>query len=294
MRAFLSSVIVSLLLLQAASAAQPIPHAVIADPPADAKNPARMEVIHVPTGGVEINGVVYVASGAGPHPTFVFFHGLPGNEKNLDLMQAVRRAGWNAVAINYRGSWGSPGKFSFAQNLEDAKAVLAYVRTPINAAKLNIDRSRIAIGGHSMGGWVAALTAAQDPAVLGTVTISAGDMGRIGLAAHKQFAAVVASMNDNRETLAGVSGESMAEELRANADIWTFASAAPRLLHTPLYVLYSADFVEADSVQLIKAITDQGGDALRFRRVPTDHSWSDKRITLAGLIVDWLETLKAR
>ncbi|MDO8912512.1 MAG: hypothetical protein Q8N10_08825 [Phenylobacterium sp.] len=32
-----------------------------------------------------------------------------GNEKNLDLAQAVRRAGWNAVTFNYRGSWGSPG-----------------------------------------------------------------------------------------------------------------------------------------------------------------------------------------
>ncbi|MFD3266336.1 hypothetical protein [Phenylobacterium ferrooxidans] len=32
-----------------------------------------------------------------------------GNEKNLDLAQAVRRAGWNAAAFNYRGSWGSPG-----------------------------------------------------------------------------------------------------------------------------------------------------------------------------------------
>jgi pimeloyl-ACP methyl ester carboxylesterase len=69
-----------------------------------------MEVIHVPSGGAQINGVVYVASGERPHPAFVFFHGLPGNEKNLDLAQAVRRAGWTVVTVNYRGSWGSPGK----------------------------------------------------------------------------------------------------------------------------------------------------------------------------------------
>ena len=106
---------------QAISTAQ----AIAQDPPADAAHPARMEVIHVPTGGVKVNGIVYVAAGPGPHPTFVLFHGLPGNERNLDLAQAVRRAGWNVVAINYRGSWGSPGAFSFAQNLEDARAVLA-------------------------------------------------------------------------------------------------------------------------------------------------------------------------
>jgi hypothetical protein len=78
-------------------AKQPVPDAVIADPPPDAKFPARMEVIHVPSGDVKINGVVYVPSGPGPHPAFVFFHGLPGNEKNLDLAQAVRRVNGNGV-----------------------------------------------------------------------------------------------------------------------------------------------------------------------------------------------------
>ncbi len=69
----------------AAAAVEPVPKAVIADPPTDAKFPARMEVIHVPSGGVQVNGVVYVASGEQPHPAFVFFHGLPGNEKNRRL-----------------------------------------------------------------------------------------------------------------------------------------------------------------------------------------------------------------
>ena len=63
-----------------------------------------MVVLHIPSHGVLINGVVYTPAGAGPHPTIVICHGLPGNEKNLDLAQAVRRAGWNAVTFNYRGS----------------------------------------------------------------------------------------------------------------------------------------------------------------------------------------------
>jgi pimeloyl-ACP methyl ester carboxylesterase len=91
---------------------------------------------------VEINALAYVAAGIGPHPTLVLCHGWPGNEKNLDLAQAVRRAGWNVVTFNYRGSWGSPGNFHFAQNPEDAKAVLAYLRDPANAAKLGVDPKR--------------------------------------------------------------------------------------------------------------------------------------------------------
>lgn len=82
----------ALLLLASPTLAQQLPRAIYTDPPRDSAHPARMEVLHVPSGGVKINGVAYLAAGAGRHPTFVFFHGLPGNEKNLDLAQAVRRA----------------------------------------------------------------------------------------------------------------------------------------------------------------------------------------------------------
>src|SRR5579862_1167515 len=98
--------------------AQSVPAAIFTDPPADAAHPAKLAVLHIPTHGVLINGIVYQPSGAGPHPTLVICHGFPGNEKNLDLAQAVRRAGWNAVTFNYRGSWGSPGAFRLAQNLD--------------------------------------------------------------------------------------------------------------------------------------------------------------------------------
>jgi acetyl esterase/lipase len=199
-------------------AKQPVPDAVIADPPPDTKFPARMEVIHVPSGDVKINAVVYVPSGPGPHPAVVFFHGLPGNEKNLDLAQAVRRAGWTVVTVNYRGSWGSPGNFRFAQNLEDAQATLAFIRAPENANRLSIDTNRIALAGHSMGGWVTAV-------------------------------------------------------------------------HRRLLVLYSNDFVKADSTAFISAIKNAGGKTISSNYVATDHSWSDHRIALESLVINWLQSL---
>ena len=70
----------------------PLP-AMFLDPPHDTAHPARMEVLHIPSGGMKINGVAYLAPGAGTHPTLVIAHGWPGNEKNLDLAQAVRRGG---------------------------------------------------------------------------------------------------------------------------------------------------------------------------------------------------------
>ena len=272
-------------------AARPIPEAVIADPPPDAQFPARMEVIHVPSGNVQINGVIYVASGPGPHPAFVFFHGLPGNEKNLDLAQAVRRAGWTVVTVNYRGSWGSAGNFLFAQNLEDARATLAFIRLPDNAKRLSIDVNRIVIGGHSMGGWVAAQTLAREPKLLGAVVISSGDMGAIGLRGEQNRAALVADMNDNRESLAGATGDSMADELIAHGKEWSFSTLAPKLNHRRLLVLYGNDFVKADSLELIKDVKAAGGTTMAEEYVATDHSWSDHRIALESSVIYWLQSL---
>jgi pimeloyl-ACP methyl ester carboxylesterase len=250
-----------------------------------------MEVIHVPSGGVQINGVVYVASGGRPHPAFVFFHGLPGNEKSLDLAQAVRRAGWTVITVNYRGSWGSPGNFRFAQNLEDATATLAFIRSPENAKRLSIDATRIAIGGHSMGGWVTAETLAHDSNLLGAVIISAGDFGAIGLQAQQNREAVIAMMNDNRESLAGVTGESMTDEVKDHGKDWSFKTLAPELIHRNLLVLYSNDFVKPDSLELIKDVKAAGGTTIAEKYVVTDHSWSDHRIALESLVINWLGTL---
>jgi pimeloyl-ACP methyl ester carboxylesterase len=250
-----------------------------------------MEVIHVPSGGVQINGVVYVASGERPHPAFVLFHGLPGNEKNLDLAQAVRRAGWTVITVNYRGSWGSPGSFRFAQNLEDAESTLAFIRSTENARRLSIDVNRIAMGGHSMGGWVTAETLAHEPNVLGAVIISAGDFGALGLRAQQNRDAVIANMNDNRESLAGVTGESMTDELVAHGKDWSFKTLAPELIHRKLLVLYSNDFVKAASQELIKDIKTAGGKTIAGKYVVTDHSWSDHRIALESLVINWLGSL---
>jgi pimeloyl-ACP methyl ester carboxylesterase len=194
-------IILAALCIAPTALAQSMPPAIFTDPPADAAHPAKMTVLHIPSHGVLINGIAYQPAGAGLHPTLIICHGLPGNEKNLDLAQAVRRAGWNAITFNYRGSWGSPGAYRFAQNLEDADAVLAYLRDPANATRLGIDTQRIALAGHSMGGWVVAHTAAHDHALIGAILISAGDMGRLGEEPQDRL---VAEMADNMEGLSGV------------------------------------------------------------------------------------------
>jgi uncharacterized protein len=269
--------------------AQQLPRPIYTDPSRDTAHPARMEVLHVPSGGVKINGVAYLASGAGAHPTFVFFHGLPGNEKNLDLAQAVRRAGWHAVTVNYRGSWGSPGQFRFGNTLEDADAVLAFLRDSANARRLGVDTSRLVIAGHSMGGWVVAHTAAHDRGLLGGILISAADMGNV--LGGKSRTESVAFMADNMEALAGVTAESMVDDLLGGAAKWRFEDAAPGLARLPLLVLTSNDGLAPRADTLVKALRAKGNASITTVHQPTDHSWSDKRIALQSSVVRWLQRL---
>ena len=286
-----SLIVLASVLASSSLLAQAVPQAVYADPPRDSAHPARMDVLHIPSGGVRINGVAYVASGAGLHPTFVFFHGLPGNEKNLDLAQAVRRAGWTAVTINYRGSWGSPGEFRFGNTLEDAAAVLAFLRDTANVRKLGIDTRRIVIAGHSMGGWITALTAARDHGVAGAILISAADMSRNGGVPRAQ---VARGMAGNMESLAGVSAESMADELIAGSPRWRIADALPGLVHVPMLVMTSDDGGAPASDSMVKALRGMGNSQIATVHRPTDHSWSDNRIALESAVIRWLQGLSAR
>ena len=270
--------------------AQQVPRAIYTDPPRDSAHPARMEVLHIPSGGVKINGVAYVTSGAGLHPTFVFFHGLPGNEKNLDLAQAVRRAGWNAITVNYRGSWGSPGQFKFGNNLEDAVSVLAFLRDPLTARNLGIDTTRLVIGGHSMGGWVTTLTAAKDHGLAGAILISAADMGAVGKRMTR--AEAIPFMAGNMESLVGVTAEIMADEVLGGSAKWGFADAVPGLAHVPLLVLSSDDGLAPGTDALVKAVRAAGNRRVTTVHKATDHSWSDKRIALESAVVGWLGRLR--
>jgi pimeloyl-ACP methyl ester carboxylesterase len=167
--------------------------------------------------------------------------------------------------------------------------VLAYLRDPANAARLGIDTRRIALAGHSMGGWVTAQTAAHDHALIGAILISAGDMGNLGEAARDR---AVAMMAGNMESLAGVTAESMADEVIANAKAFNMLNTAAGLSQMPLLVLSADDGLAPRTDLLVKAVGANGGQKVTAIHAATDHSWSDHRIFLESTIINWLAQLK--
>jgi pimeloyl-ACP methyl ester carboxylesterase len=282
----------SALLVSATAVSQPIPKELAADPAADASHPSRLEAVHIPSFGVKFNGTLYVAAGAAPHPTAIFLKGLPGIEQNLDLAQAVRRAGWNALTMHTRGSWGSPGVYSYRHLLEDAASALAFVRDPANASKYSIDTRRIVLVGHSTGGFIAALTAADAHGLAGLILISATDDASEAVTARKTPAAwrqFVKGYADYMDGLAGCTPDGLATEVLRHASSWNLAAAAPRLRALPVLIVNSDDGYASESEALADEIGQQSRLTPTRVHIKTDHAYSDHRIALETVVIEWLQ-----
>ena len=264
----------------------------------DAFSPASMETFQIPSHGALLNAFVYVAAGAGPHPAVVLLHGFPGNERNLDLAQDMRRAGWDVLYFDYRGSWGSPGDFSFSHSIEDTAAAIALLREPAIAGRLRLDALRIVLLGHSMGGFVAVQTAAADPAVRAVGLVSAVDLGgRVPqpLPKNRESVAIQALSaglaREGMAPLAGCTPERLARETLANASRWSFQSNAESLKSRPILIVTSNDGFAPAIVTFAEALRDAGNDRVTALHLATDHSYSDQRMALSAAVLKWLEPL---
>jgi len=277
------------LLSALAAPAQQLPPALTTDPPPDKEFPAAVEAPDVMSHGARLNAVFYIASGRGPHPAVLLMHGFPGNEKNLDLAYAIRRAGWNVLIPHYRGSWGSAGTFSFANAIEDTQAAIQFLRDAENVKKYRIEPKKIVLIGHSMGGFMAACATARDPEVAGLVMISAWNIG--------------ATMSGPREThridsfpaassrLAGTTPAGLQAEAEANAAKWNYLDYADALKTRPVFIVESHDRNLSYNKAMKEALQKAGNTRVTETYLETDHSYSDHRIALQVAVLQWLDTV---
>ncbi|WP_077514159.1 alpha/beta fold hydrolase [Rhodanobacter sp. B05] len=259
---------------------------------------AEMQTMQIPSHGALMNALVYVAAGAGPHPAVILLHGFPGNERNLDLAQAIRRAGWDVLYFNYRGSWGTPGNFSFAHSIEDTAAAIAYLRQPDVARALRLDPARIVLIGHSMGGFMTVESAAADPAIKAFATISAADMaGRAqALVRTDGEVAGIKAMStgladEGMAPLSGCTPEGLARELVEHAPDWTFPSKVDALKDRTALVITSDDGLAQTNLAFAAALRQAGDSRVSTVHLPTDHAYSDQRLELSKAVLKWLAGL---
>jgi pimeloyl-ACP methyl ester carboxylesterase len=266
--------------------------------PVDRTDRAAMQTMQIPSHGALMNALVYVAAGAGPHPAVVLLHGFPGNERNLDLAQDIRRAGWDVLYFNYRGSWGTPGDFSFAHSIEDTAAAVDYLRQPEVAKSLRLDPSRIVLIGHSMGGFMAIAATAADPRIKAFATISAADMaGRAQAVVRKEgeaagLAAIAKGLADEgMAPLSGCTPDGLAHELLEHAADWRFLSKVDALKDRTALVVTSDDGLAPANETLTAALHQAGDSHVTSLHLPTDHSYSDQRQELSRAVLAWLAAL---
>jgi pimeloyl-ACP methyl ester carboxylesterase len=262
------------------------------DPIDDPHNPAKLVPLTVNVTNGRLIGTAYVPSGGGPHPAVLFLHGLPGYERNFDLAQACRRAGWTAITFHYRGAWGSEGTFSFRNVLEDGEAVLSYLRSQTAVDSCRIDSERVAVVGHSMGGWLALMLAAQHN-VISAVSIAGYNVGAVGAEVRddpQALARLVEVFGPALPPLAGVQTIALFEEAAANADDFDVRHKAPDLARLPVLLLAATRDPAVPHAThhrpLVEAIRRAGSATMTDLIVETDHAFSNKRLWLASRIIE--------
>ena len=119
---------------------------------------AQVEDLTIPGPDADIPVRIYTPGGAGPFPIFVYFHGGGWVLGDLDAQDAECRALTNAavcvvISVNYRH--GPEHKFPAAA--EDAYRATKWVGD--HASRVNGDAARLAVGGVSSGGNLAAVVA---------------------------------------------------------------------------------------------------------------------------------------
>jgi pimeloyl-ACP methyl ester carboxylesterase len=270
------------------------------DPAPDKAAPASMVQLSVPSHGENLLGVFYLAEGSTPHPTAIVMHGFPGFEQNLDIAQSLRRAGWNVMAVHYRGSWGVKGNFSFSHVVEDADAEVAFLLDPAVQAKYRIDPQKIALVGHSMGGFAVASAAAHNPRVAAVVMISAwniaGPFATLPASAEDTAVAkfVQGQAKNDLAPLAGCTAESLGHEIFQNRETLSFFSMTSALASRPVMIITSDDGLTPDNDQLLSALEKAGDKHVKGLHIPTDHSYSDHRIALQQAVFNALEPIRTR
>jgi acetyl esterase/lipase len=247
-------------------------------------SPAGFVELQIPSAGSLMQGFEYRANGAKPHPTLILLHGYPGNERNLDVAQAVRAHGWNVIYFNYRGSWGSQGEFSFRNCVEDVKNVVAYLKD--NAAKLQVDTKNIALFGHSMGGFVCLKALEEISDIQKGFALSAWDIfAGTTQAVKADKLSVQEKEADDYFVLNKKSGKALFAAVLQEADFHNLLNSAKPLANKQVVMLDEHNHNSA----LAAAIQKANKNYFDYEVWKTDHSFTNKRISLVNRILAFLD-----
>lgn len=264
------------------------------EPSIDAAYPPATASFTIESAGQPMNGLLYIANGAGPHPTALLLHGYPGNEKSLDVAQAMRRAGWNVLFFHYRGAWGSGGTYAMMHAVDDVHAAIDFLLSAENGAAYRVDTTQLALVGHSMGGYLSLLVGGRR-AEIGRICSMAGvHMRRL----HEQAVAnpaVAAELAAGLDDTHALRGHNFASNVATMSQDWAqydlLADSADFTHKRVLLLAAERDEllpVSHHHAPIVADLLARDNVALTHATLDCDHAFSGKRIALTRHVVDWL------
>ena len=266
------------------------------EPERNIEFPPGIQELTFESEGHRLTGLIYMANGPGPHPTVVLLHGFPGNEKNLDIAQALRRGGFNVMFFHYRGAWGSEGDYQVLKGYEDALVALAFLREPGNAARYRVDIKKMSVLGHSLGGYTSLATGRRDKQLVCVGAMSPVNMGVWAGGVNSNDPALdrVVNYADHLFMLHGFSGSAMRQQMKsasiAEVDTTTFG---PGLRGKSVFmVVGEQDNVTPAAVMFNPVVAAYAKDKevkLQHHIISGDHSFSWSRLQLTRLVLDWMD-----
>jgi dipeptidyl aminopeptidase/acylaminoacyl peptidase len=231
------------------------------------------------TDGHRLLGTLYLARGYDPKPTALLLHGCPGLEQNADLAVTLRDRGWNSLVFHYRGCWGSEGQYDLRMIPRDVEAAVGHLD---GGSYPGVDPRRLAVVGHSLGGWAAVLAAAADPrlravAVYGSVV----DIGAIDLTASQIAHEMTRFLATTPEDFIRQRDEVIAQMDPFDA----VRSISPR----PLLIVHGTDdrWIPAAHARRLHAHAGQPSRYVEIDGANHDFAWH--RAQLRDLVVGWLD-----
>ena len=161
------------------------------------------------------------------------------------------------------------------------QAALRWARSGPTAARFRVDTARVVLVGHSMGGWLALMTAAADPRVVCVAGLDSRNTGAYArmLQGNRTADSAVVLATDSL-TAPGApyrvdgSGAALVTEMKANADRWDLTAHARALSDRPVLLVGAA--LRTDHDGLVERSSGPARDASpRSPGTPTTRSPTD-------------------
>ncbi|MCL1940324.1 MAG: alpha/beta hydrolase [Synergistaceae bacterium] len=247
--------------------------------------------------GVEnllVHGIFYYAQGQKASPTVILCHGFPGFEKNADIAQTLRRAGFNVFIFSYRGAWGSQGDFTFANVITDTCKAVCYIKSDEFPLKERVNGQPVILIGHSMGGFAAVMAAARLPEVRHVISIAGWNIGLNAKESRRrnEVKERVNTILSGAKVLSGITSAALWNEIYLYENEYDLCHAAQNFAGRRMLLIAAErdDDTPADinHIPLLGALRSAKAAADEVY-IDADHSFAEKRIELANAILRWLD-----